>query len=131
MDFNLKTGMTSEKAEPVTAENTAKKYGSGSIDVYATPAMIGLMEGACLQTVDTHLSENMSTVGIALNVKHIAATPIGMTVKAIATLTAIEGKKLTFSVEAFDDKDKIGEGTHERYIIDIDKFITRTNSKLL
>lgn len=129
MEYNLRTGMKAEKAEKVTEDNTAIKYGSGGVAVYATPAMIGLMEGTCLAAVDPHLPAGLATVGTSLNVKHTAATPVGMNVKVCAELLEIEGKRLVFRVEAFDDKDKIGEGTHERYIIDLEKFIKKAEAK--
>lgn len=129
MEFNLQVGMIAEKNEQVTENNTAIKYGSGGVAVYATPAMVGLMEGACLAAVDPHLPEGMGTVGIDLNIKHLAATPVGMNVRATAKLIAISGKKLFFTVEAFDDKEKIGEGTHDRYIIDVQKFIKKAAEK--
>jgi predicted thioesterase len=129
MEFNLKVGMTAEKHDQVTNENTAMRYGSGSAAVYATPAMIGLMEGTCLATVDPHLPEGMATVGIRLDVRHLSATPIGLGVRAAAELIEISGKRLTFKMEAFDDKEKIGEGIHERYIIDVKKFMEKAQSK--
>ena len=129
MEFNLEVGLTAEAQELVSQENTAKKYGSGSIEVYATPAIVGLMENASLKAVDPKLPEGYSTVGIHLDVSHLAATPIGMNVIAKATLEAIDNKKLTFKVEAFDDQEKIGEGTHTRYIIQIDKFLQRAKNK--
>lgn len=131
MEFNLQTGMKAERAEQVTSENTAIKYGSGGVAVYATPAMIGLMEGTCLAAVDPHLPSGLATVGIDLAVKHLAATPVGMTVRATAELTEITGKKLVFKVEAYDDREKIGEGTHERYIIELAKFLKKAESKKL
>lgn len=129
MEFNLSIGMTAEKNERVTNENTAMRYGSGSAAVYATPAMVGLMEGTCLAAVDPHLPTGMSTVGIRLDVRHLAATPIGLGVRAKAELIDVSGKRLTFKVEAFDDKEKIGEGIHERYIIDVQKFMEKAQSK--
>ena len=129
MEFNLQIGMLGEAKEQVTSENTAKKYGSGSIDVYATPAMIGLMENASLSAVDASLPEGYSTVGISLNVKHMAATPIGMEATAKAELVEIEGKRLKFKVEAYDQKDKIGEGEHERFIVELNKFMSRVEGK--
>ena len=90
MEFDLKVGLTGEVKEMVTPDNTAKKYGSGSIDVYATPAMIGLMEKASLSSVDALLPEGFSTVGIKLDVKHLAATPIGMEVTAKAQLIEVD-----------------------------------------
>lgn len=129
MEYNLHTGLKAEKTEQVTQDNTAIKYGSGGVAVYATPAMIGLMEGTCLAAVDPHLPDGLATVGTSLNIKHTAATPVGMNVKACAELVEIEGKRLVFRVEAFDDKDKIGEGTHERFIIDLEKFIKKAEAK--
>ena len=129
MDFNLTVGLTAEKEEPVTADNTAMRYGSGSAAVYATPAMVGLMEGACLAAVDPHLPAGMSTVGIRLDIRHLAATPVGLDVRARGELTGIAGKRLTFKVEAFDSKEKIGEGIHERYIIDANSFLEKAEKK--
>ena len=129
MEFELKVGLVAEVKEMVTSENTAKKYGSGSIDVYATPAMIGLMEKASLSAVDSHLPQGYSTVGIKLDVKHLAATPIGMEVTANAELIEIDGKKLKFLVQAFDGKDKVGEGEHERFIVELTKFMSKVESK--
>jgi predicted thioesterase len=91
--------------------------------------MVALMENAALSTVDPHLGEGFATVGLSLNVKHIAATPVGMEVTARAELVSIEGRKLTFRVEAYDDQEKIGEGTHERYIIELSKFLEKTARK--
>lgn len=129
MEFNLQIGMTAEKSEEVTENNTAIKYGSGGVAVYATPAMIGIMEGTCLAAVDPFLPEGMSTVGIHLDIKHTAATPVGMSVRATAKLIEISGKRLTFTVEAYDNKEKIGEGTHQRYIIDLAKFLQKAQEK--
>ena len=129
MEFNLHIGMLGEKSLVVSADNTAQKYGSGSVAVFATPAMVGLMEGAALDAVDSFLPPGMTTVGINLNINHTAATPLGMTVKAIAELTAIDGKRLTFKVTAYDEKEKIGEGTHERYIIQLEKFMQNVQTK--
>lgn len=121
--------MRAEKAEQVTGKNTARTYGSGSIDVYATPAMIGLMEGASLAAVDPVLPAGMTTVGINVNVRHLAATPVGMTVRATAELIEIAGKRLTFKVVAYDEKEKIGEGTHQRYIVETESFLQNAEAK--
>ena len=129
MDHNLQIGMSYEKTETVTNDNTAIKFGSGGVAVYATPAMIGLMEGTCLNAVDPLLPEGMATVGISLDVKHLAATPVGMQVHATAKLIEISGKRLIFQVEAFDEKEKIGEGTHQRYIIQLEKFLQSALNK--
>ena len=129
MDFDLKTGMTAQVEKVVGEDDTAVKFGSGGVRVFATPMMIGLMENAALSAVDPHLGEGFATVGLSLNVKHMAATPVGMKVTAKAELLNIEGKKLTFKVEAFDEAEKIGEGTQERYIIELSKFIERAAKK--
>jgi predicted thioesterase len=128
MDLALYVGMNGGKTELVTNDNTAIKYGGG-VNVYATPAMVGLLESACVEAVDPHLPVGMVTVGTTLNIKHLAATPVGMTVRAVAELTEITGKRLSFSVKAFDDKEQIGEGTHERYIIDLEKFLQKVEGK--
>jgi len=129
MSNNLKIGMKAEIEQVVLQQHTAMAFGSGEVKVLATPMMIGLMEKAALFAVDPHLEEGFTTVGTIVNVSHIAATPVGMKVRAIAVLTNIEGKKLTFDVEAYDENEKIGEGTHERYIIDLAKFLKRTEQK--
>ncbi len=113
----------------VEERDTAVSFGSGMVRVYATPMMIGLMENASLKAVDTHLPEGFATVGTHLDVKHMAATPVGMEVKAEAELIEVEGKKLKFKIVAFDEKEKIGEGFHSRYIIRVDKFIQSADEK--
>jgi predicted thioesterase len=129
MDLNLTVGMTGEKRETVTSDNTAIRYGSGSVAVYATPAMVGLMEGAALGAVAAHLPEGMSTVGIDLKIKHTAATPVGMAVRAEAELVEVDGRRLVFTVKAFDDKEQIGVGTHERFVVSLEKFIAKAEAK--
>jgi len=129
MDFDLKVGMAAEIERTVGEEDTAVRFGSGGVRVFATPMMVALMENAALNAVDPQLGEGFATVGLSLNVKHIAATPVGMKVSARAELVGIEGKKLYFRIEAFDEQEKIGEGTHERYIIELSKFLERTGKK--
>ncbi len=129
MSFNLHTGLKGTKTDVVTDQNTAIRYGSGGAAVYATPAMVGLMEAACLSAVDPLLPEGMATVGISLNIRHLAATPVGMSVRAEAELIEIDKKRLVFAVQAFDDKEKIGEGSHDRFIIDLDKFLKKSADK--
>ena len=128
-DFNLKTPMYGEAGTRVTGENTALKFGSGKVNVFGTPAMIALMEEASINSVDRRLPDGYATVGIELNIKHIAATPEGMDVTASAELIEIDGRRLTFRVEAFDEAEKIGEGSHQRYIIELDKFKDRADGK--
>jgi predicted thioesterase len=104
--------------------------GSGELEVYATPAMVALMEKAAWTSVAPHLDEGQGTVGVSMNIKHLSATPLGMTVTAKSTLTAIDRRKLTFTVEAFDESGKIGEGTHERFIVDNRSFQEKADGKL-
>ncbi|SDY59953.1 thioesterase family protein [Tindallia californiensis] len=129
MEFNLEIGILGKTELTVTEEKTAVAYGSGGIDVFATPAMIGVMENAALKIADQHLPDGWSTVGTRLDVRHIAATPKGMKVRAEAKLIAVKGKQLTFEVTAYDDEEKIGEGIHDRYIINKETFLNKTEEK--
>lgn len=131
MDFNIQVGMKAEIELVVEQQHTAIAFGSGGVRVFATPMMIGMMEKAALTAVDSHLCEGFATVGTLVNASHLAATPVGMKVTAMAELIRIEGKKLTFKIEAYDEKEKIGEGLHERYIIEMAKFLKRTEEKAL
>lgn len=109
----------------VGENDTAAVYGSGLHDVLSTPAMIALMEQTAMKAVEACLNEGEGTVGTEVNVKHLKATPVGRVVTCTATLTGVNGRRLQFHVEASDDTGKIGEGTHERFIIDNDKFIAK------
>lgn len=130
MEFNLKEGMVGQVETIVSEKNTAMAFASGGVEVFATPMMIGMMEKASLSAVDSFLPEGYATVGTQVNVSHISATPLGMKVWAKAELIKFKGKALTFKVEAFDEVEKIGEGTHDRFIISLEKFIEKTNGKL-
>ncbi len=127
MDFKI--GMVGIAQTTVDSTNTAREMGSGALEVFATPAMVSLMEKAATIAIQECLSRECSTVGTMINIRHIAATPLGMNVSARATLTEVDGKKLIFTVEAFDDREKIGEGQHERFVINIDRFMDKTNNK--
>ncbi len=129
MEINLQPGLVGEKQELVTEDNTAIKYGSGDVAVFATPALVGLMEGASINAVDRLLPAGFCTVGISISTTHSAATPIGMTVTARAELIEIHGRRLVFKVEGFDDQEPVGAGTHERYIVQMDKFMQKNQSK--
>ena len=126
----MNIGIKGFKEITVTKELTAISMGSGDLEVYATPAMIALMEGTASESVKAELEEGQGSVGTSIAIKHFAATPIGMRVRCESELVDIDGRRLVFKIEAFDEKDKIGEGTHERFIISNDKFQTKTNSKL-
>ena len=127
---NLKPGLIGQAIINVTEENTAIKFGSGSVKVFATPAMVGLMEKAAINAVDNLLPDGFATVGTHIDVRHLSATPLGMIIIAKAELIEINGKKLKFKIEAFDEIEKIGEGIHSRYIIKLEDFLERTNKKL-
>jgi predicted thioesterase len=131
MDFTdvLKPGLKAEQSETAGGKNLASAVGSGGLDVYATPSMIALMEKTALLAVDPLLPPGWATVGTDISVKHLSATPPGMKVSAAAELTAIDGRALTFKVEAFDEAGKIGEGTHGRFIIEKERFLAKTAGK--
>ena len=126
---NLEPGLVGERTLVVEERHTAAHLGSGGVPVYATPMMILAMEEAALEAVDKLLEPGQVTVGYHLDVKHLAATPLGMRVTALAELLAVDGKMLTFKVEAFDEKEKIGEGTHVRAIINVEKFRKKLEAK--
>jgi fluoroacetyl-CoA thioesterase len=125
----LRVGLSTSIESKVYQENTAEEMGSGSLAVYATPSMAALMEKAALTAVEQHLPAGSSTVGTSLSIRHMAATPVGMRVRAVAELVEIQDRKLTFKIEAFDEAEKIGEGMHERYIIDVDRFTSKVQAK--
>ena len=122
MNDKIKVGITGEYSKKVVKEDLASSKGSGGTDVFSTPDLLLLMEAACFNIVEDLLSDNESTVGISANFSHLAATPLGMTVTAKAKLKEIDRKKLTFEVEVYDEKELIGKGEHQRFIIDKDKF---------
>ncbi len=125
----IQPGLVGEQVTTVTPELTARHLGSGGVDVYATPAMISLMEYASVAAIDHLLPEGHATVGTAVDVRHLAATPIGMRVRAQATLTEVGGRRLTFAVEAHDEVEKVGEGLHTRVVVDVERFVQRVEAK--
>lgn len=125
----LQTGIKGEAKEIVNEANCALTMKSGELKVYATPSMIALMEQAAYKSVAAELEEGKGTVGTLMNVSHISATPLGMEVTAKSELVEIDRKRLVFKVEAFDECGKIGEGTHERFIIDNQAFQKKTDNK--
>ena len=129
MEFDIKTGITYTAKQKVEYKDTASQYGSGLVEVFATPAMIALMENAALKTVIPFLGEEHNTVGFEINVQHLKPTPVGMQVECKATLVEIDGKKLVFKVEARDEEGIIGKGTHIRYIINSKRFMEKLNQK--
>ena len=109
----------------VSKTNCASEMGSGSLDVFATPAMVALMEKAACEVINSSLTSEETTVGIKMDIEHIKATPIGDNVEATAVLTGIEGRKLIFSVSAKDNEGIIGQGVHERFIVNKEKFLSK------
>ena len=126
----LTTGIKGKQELVVTKENTAKAMGSGTLEVFATPAMIALMEKTAYESVAPELEEGSGTVGTALNVKHVGASPVGMKITCESELVKVDGRALTFSVKAYDEKGLIGEGEHERFIIYNEKFQAKADAKL-
>lgn len=123
MHEELKTGIKGKLEIVVQSKDTAIAYGSGLVEVFATPAMIALMENTAHTSIRDYLPESQLTVGSEVNIKHIKATPTGKKVWAATELIFVEGKKLIFSVQAFDEEGKIGFGMHTRYIVDKEKFM--------
>ena len=128
--MEITVGMKGEASTLVEREDTAAEVGSGSLLVYATPCMVALMEGAACEAIAEALGENQSSVGIALSIEHLSATPVGLEVRAEAEVTAVEGKIITFSLTAYDEAGKIGEGTHKRCVVSSQKFLDKAYSKL-
>lgn len=125
----LETGIKCVKEEVVTEELTAKVVGSGGLAVYATPAMIRLIEHAAWESVEEAVEEGCTTVGTLMNVKHVSASPLGAKIKATSELVEIDGRRLVFKVEAYDDAGLIGEGVHERFVVNTEKFMSKLASK--
>ena len=125
----LTPGIKGSASCVVGPEDTAKALGSGAVDVFSTPKLVALMEKAALLSVRDYLDEGMDTVGTHLDISHSAATPVGMTVRAESELIEVDRRRLVFSVKAWDETELVGEGTHERFIIDRDKFLAKCNSK--
>ena len=125
----LTPGIKGSASCVVGPEDTAKALGSGAVDVFSTPKLVALMEKAALLSVRDYLDEGMDTVGTHLDISHSAATPVGMTVRAESELIEVDRRRLVFSVKAWDETELVGKGTHERFIIDRDKFLAKCSSK--
>jgi len=129
MDIEMKPGLSAQAETVVEMKDTAKAVASGLAEVYATPMMIALMEKAAYTAVQPQLPEGYSTVGIHISTSHLAATPVGIKVWAKATLVETDGRRLKFDIEAFDERDKIGEARHERFIIEERRFTKKAYAK--
>ena len=127
---DLKPGMVHEEELVVAEQHTADHLGSSGVKVLATPVMVALMEVAARNMVDPKLEPGYMTVGTGLDIKHLAATPLGMRVRARAELMRVEGHRLHFKVEAFDEREKVGEGTHTRAIVNLKRFWDKLQTKV-
>lgn len=130
MTSNLEIGIIGEKSVAVTIDNTALAMGSGTLRVFATPAMIALIEGCCAESVEDNLPEGVTSVGTNVHIDHVAASPLGASILCKSKLVAIDGRRLDFEVEVYDNAGLIGKGTHTRFTVDADKFVTKTYAKL-
>lgn len=130
MLMEIKPGMKGSVSTLVEREDTAQEVGSGDLLVYATPCMAALMEGAACEAIAEALGDTQTTVGTAMNIEHVSATPVGLEVRAEAEVTAVEGKAITFSVHAFDEAGEIGRGTHKRVLVNSQKFLDKAYGKL-
>lgn len=128
--MNITIGMQGETITTVEREDTAYEVGSGDLLVYATPCMVALMEGAACNAISEALPEDKTSVGISLEISHISATPVGLEVRAEAKVIEVEGSVITFHVSAYDEKAKIGEGTHKRAVIHKQRFLEKAYAKL-
>lgn len=129
-EIMLTVGIKGHQEMTVTDRDTAKTMGSGLMDVFATPSMLALMEKTAFTSVLSELAEGCGTVGVKVDIEHVASSPVGVKITCESELVAIEGRKLIFQVEASDEKGLIGKGTHERFIVESEKFQEKTNHKL-
>jgi len=126
--MTITIGLIGEQTTTVTSSLTAIAFGSGSLPVYATPALIALMEASAVAAMNHLIPEHQTSVGTFISIKHLAATGLNQIIRARAEVTQVEGNQITFTVQAWDAKQLIGEGTHTRFIIDIERFMKRLNS---
>jgi len=127
--MKLQRGMTGEAVKTVTHENTAAAIGAGGVEVFGTPMLIALMENASWKAVADALDEGYVTVGTHVNISHLAATPLGQQVRASAELIEIDERRLIFKVVAYDEQQKVGEGQHERTIVNLERFLGRIKAQ--
>ena len=125
----LALGLVGKAEITVTQADTAVRWGSGRVLVLGTPALVALMERAAVGVLVGHLLVGQTSVGSRIDVHHLAPTPVGMRVRARAELLAVEGRRLTFRIEAWDQKERVGEATHERFLVNTERFIAKVRSK--
>lgn len=127
MEYDFLKGLCHSETLVVEHKDTAAVYGSGALEVFATPAMIALMEKTCLESVAMKIGEGNTTVGIAVNIKHLKASPIGSLIRCDAKLIEVNRKRLVFEVRCLEGETLIGEGIHERFVVDSEKFMAKVN----
>lgn len=127
--LELTPGLTGQARATVTPDRTARALGTGAVDVYSSAALVALLEAAAVAALADRLPDGQTTVGTHLGVRHLAPTPVGVAVRAEATLREVDGRRLTFDVEAWDAVERIAAGTHERFIVDRDRFTARAAAK--
>ena len=125
----LQPGIKAEKSLTVTDANTAKTMGSGTLDVFATPAMVALIEQTAYTSIESELEPGWGSVGTSLNIQHLSATPVGMTVTATTELDEVDRRRLVFHAEVYDEKGLVGKGTHERFLVENEKFQAKADAK--
>ena len=125
MEYDMLKGLCHTETLVVEHKDTAAVYGSGSLEVFATPAMIALMEKTCLESVNSKIGEGNTTVGISVNIRHLKASPVGVKIRCDSKLIGVDRKRLVFEVQCFDGDTLIGEGVHERFVVDSAKFMAK------
>lgn len=129
MEGSIAAGLKFRQSRIVTHDDTASKYGSGFLEVFATPAMVAFLEHTCLLSVQPYLQPGQGTVGTHLNISHLKATPVGEKITCNSELSEVNGNSLVFKIEVFDEEGKIGEGIHTRYIIDEGRFMKKIRER--
>lgn len=125
MEYEILKGLRHSETLVVEHKDTAAVYGSGALEVFATPAMIALMEKTCLESVADKIGEGNTTVGIAVNIKHLKASPVGSSIRCDAEIIEVDRRRLVFAVQCFEDDTLVGEGIHERFVVNSEKFISK------
>ena len=125
MEYDMLKGLLHSETLVVEHKDTAAVYGSGALEVFATPAMIALMEKTCLESVANKIGEGNTTVGIAVNIKHLKASPVGSTIRCESNLVEVDRRRLVFGVKCFEGETLVGEGIHERFVVDSEKFMSK------
>jgi fluoroacetyl-CoA thioesterase len=129
-DSGIAPGLSGERTIEVTPDLTASHLGSGSLRVYATPAMVALIEKTCMDLVADHLPDGETTVGVEIRVRHLAPTPVGGSVRAHAEVESVDGKRIQFKAQVWDDAELVGEAEHTRVIVEVSGFLQRVQTKI-